>query len=323
MRCPVLLSGVFQNFSVERGVRVRSLVLINISSGVLVLIIRFCERMSRWSDSMTTMTLTSGSLLPKSFTNFLDSTREGPRVGANLITTFFTLMTTTRRVNCRRCGGEGRLRSGGQRSRYFQCDACQGLGYKEVPVPKSVPRGRGSVAAPKSAPAGGVKRVVSSSNGAGSTSVPPRTKERARGSPAMNGQEADHVDVQDVVVQDVLGDEDGGRSAGATGGAAGVLVGSRGADDTTSPPARKKRVQVSRDTPGQTNLDVSINCTYIGQLAAIVCVLVGIVLVVANKSTGAFLFGVFLLLLGLIIGLSVFGEKVKALLGGEGREGAG
>ena len=131
------------------------------------------------------------------------------------------------------------------------------------------------------------------------------------------------MDVQDVVVQDVLGDEDGGRSAGATGGAAGVLVGSRGADDTTSPPARKKRVQVSRDTPGQTNLDVSINCTYIGQLAAIVCVLVGIVLVVANKSTGAFLFGVFLLLLGLIIGLSVFGEKVKALLGGEGREGAG
>jgi len=64
--------------------------------------------------------------------------------------------------------------------------------------------------------------------------------------------------------------------------------------------------------------EVNINCTYVGQLASLTMVCIGLMLVIGNESTTNFIVGCFLLLTGCLLAYAAFYDKIKDKMAAKG-----
>mmetsp|Transcript_2200 Transcript_2200/g.5176 ORF Transcript_2200/g.5176 Transcript_2200/m.5176 type:complete len:288 (-) Transcript_2200:211-1074(-) len=282
-----------------------------------------------------------------------------------------------KRVECARCSGNGRLRSGGHgRGGWFVCDACAGNGYKMVPVRRSnAARGAGigsgqtgssssdhrterassSATArdpsqiqleergPSSTAAGARSgREVGRSSGAAtagtaagrgagpaSTHPPPPAGAAASSSqqgragsttsrtPSAGTAPPGRTSRSSATAPPPTG-RDGAREppdrgADHLGSGGGDQGSSRTAAGSTSA-AEPRRIRFERNEDGALHMSVNCDCSYIGKVGVVLCGVLGVILVVANKSDAGFAFGVVLLLVAVLLAVGLFKDKIAERL---------
>jgi len=61
-------------------------------------------------------------------------------------------------------------------------------------------------------------------------------------------------------------------------------------------------------------MSVNCDCSYIGKVGVVLCGVLGVILVVANKSDAGFAFGVVLLLVAVLLAVGLFKDKIAERL---------
>jgi len=183
---------------------------------------------------------------------------------------------------CARCGGEGKLRSGGRTGGSFECTSCRGSGQKKA-APEKVKckrcKGSGRQENPKKTPDKGAndKEEADGARSSGSNKAP-----KAKGNNKKASKTVDEDD--DNNITDEGNDDVEAQTVG------------KSRSSSTSSPVRTRTTQ-----EGYNTITCTINVAFIGSIFSVVSIAIGLLLVIGTGSSlGIIVLGCVLILAGAI-----------------------